>query len=383
MSRLPTATLHTFSGNHYEIGVQQGQAIRKLLHNALREMPNFESVKGIKPKLLPTPLFLALAKRRATKLLQGNIFQFYPKQAQRLRGIAEGAGIDIPTLLFMQSLELVLGQKSESSYRLQACTCLGFGSQRTKTGEVIVAKNFDYPPEIAPFHLTCHLKPTEGYQTLSCTMAPLPSTLEGMNEHGLTVAYNYIYTTDKPKHYVPLSMALQEMLETCRNTDEAVTFITQSKRAGSALLTLADAKGNIKTVEISPNYASVRDMTEGHVVNTNSYFTSEMQRHEIPHNAVYFGKAPKALHGMRVHESSEQRLRRAQELLKGKAKVDENKIIKVLRDHGRDNKPSMFTICRHSEFGSTIRSVIFHPQKRTVKVLYGNPCQNEYTQFTL
>lgn len=274
-----------------------------------------------------------------------------------------------------------MGQKQESSYHLQACTSLGFRPQRTTTGETIIAKNFDFLPECAPFHLTRKIEPAEGYQTLGCTIVSFPSMLDGMNEHGLAVNYNFTYTTEKPEYFVPFSIALQEMLETCKDVDEAVKFITQTKRAGNALLTLADTEGNIKIVEITSNHAAIREVRSVQVVATNHFDTPEMQKLEIPRNAVYSGTAPKALHGLRVHESSEQRLERATELLKGKAKIDENKIASVLHDHGRDNKPSMLTICRHSELVSTLRSTIFYPDRRTIKVLYGNPCQNKYTEF--
>jgi hypothetical protein len=40
-------------------------------------------------------------------------------------------------------------------------------------------------------------------------------------------------------------------------------------------------------------------------------------------------------------------LAKAQELLKGKEKVDESKIAAILRDHSKDNKPSLIKICRH------------------------------------
>jgi hypothetical protein len=107
-----------------------------------------------------------------------------------------------------------------------------------------------------------------------------------------------------------------------------------------------------------------------------------MQKHEIPRNAVHSGKGvPKEIVGVRVHESSEQRLKRAQELLKGREKVDENKIAAILRDHGENNEPSLFTICRHGTDASTLRSVIFYPNRKSMKVLYGKPCQNQYDEF--
>jgi predicted choloylglycine hydrolase len=376
---MPNITLHSFEGTHYEIGIQQGRAVRGLIHKALEEIPKFEAIKSIKPKLLPTSLFLALAKRRATKLLKGDIFEYYPKQAQRLEGIAKGAEIDLQNLLFMQSIELLPAVR-ESDYRLEACTSLGVGPKRTTTEETIVAKNFDYPPDFAPYHLTCNTKPTEGYQTLGCTMAPLPGMLDGMNECGLSVTYNFPDSMDVPNNFVPLSMVLQEMLESCKTTDEAVKFLIKAKRGGQGgLLMLADAGNEIRAVEITSNHAAVRETREGHIINTNSFQTTEMQRYEIPHSAVFVDL------NLKVHESSEQRFKRAQALLKGKAKMGENEIASIMRDHGEDNKPSIMTVCRHGpsrEFSTTLRSMIIYPNRRAIKVLYGNPCQNEYTEFT-
>jgi hypothetical protein len=61
--------------------------------------------------------------------------------------------------------------------------------------------------------------------------------------------------------------------------------------------------------------------------------------------------------------------------------VDETKITAILRDHGKGNKPSMLTICRHADFVSTLRSVIFYPNRKTIKVLYGKPCENQYDEL--
>jgi hypothetical protein len=53
-----------------------------------------------------------------------------------------------------------------------------------------------------------------------------------------------------------------------------------------------------------------------------------------------------------------------------------------LRDHGLDGEPSDNTICKHGEVSSSIRSMIFYPRKKKMKLLYGYPCQNEYEEFT-
>ena len=377
---MPVIKLQNYSGSHYEIGVQQGKAIRELVDDALKRLLNLKFVKQMKPRLLPSFLFLTIAKRKTEKLLKNDIFQQYPKQAERLKGIADGAGVSISTILFFQSLELLFTLK-ESSYQIQECTAIGFSPKRTKSGETIIAKNFDYLNEIAPYHLTCQTKPDDRYQTLGCTLASFPGVIDGMNEHGLTVTCNSAYTIDEPKNFTPISIVLQEMLETCKNTDEAVKFLTHAKRAANSLLTLGDSDGNIKGVEISSNHCSIRDMKDNLMINTNHYHTEEMKKYEVSNNAVFTAEILESLQGIRVHESSEQRLKRIGELLKNKDKIDENDAIAILSDHGEDNKPSMFTICSHSEFTSTLRSTIFYPNRETIKVLYGFPCQNEYTKF--
>jgi hypothetical protein len=349
----------------------------------IKEIPNYEEVKLMKPSYMPSSLFLWLAKRQASGLLRDDITQHYPKQARRMEGIAVGAEVDMATLYFVQSAELSL-TVGPSSYYLPACTSMGFSSERTETRETIIGKNFDYPTNFKPFHLTCKVEPDNRNKTLGCTMAPLPGMIDGINEHGLTVTYNLAYTTERPQYYAPLSLALQEMLETCDNTEEALDFINKSKRGGNALLMIADANENIKTIELSHNHSEIRESRKGHVINTNHYHTPEMQRYEIPKNALFTGKMAETFNfqGVRVHESSEQRLRRAMELI-DTGPVNEDIIVSTLRDHGQTNQPSNFTVCRHGPTVSTNRSVIFYPTRRTIKVLYGNPCQNVYTEFKL
>jgi hypothetical protein len=361
--------------------MQQGQTLRAQIRELLEDIRTLDAVKAMKPRLMPVSVFLAMAKRRASKLLAEDIFRHYPRQGQRVRGIAEGAGVDLSSVLFLQSLELLIGRPS---FRIQACTSLGFSAQRTSMKEVIVAKNFDYLNVAAPYNLTRQTRSESGYGTLGCSMPPLAGMLDGMNEHGLTVTYNLAYTTDRPKHYAPLSLALQEMLETCRRTDEAVRYITGAKRGGhDALLMIADVEGDVRAVEISANHYAVREMTGGQIINTNHYLTEEMRRFEIPGNAVFSGRgvSPQLI-GARVHESSERRLERVKELLKDGSLVDEADIGGILRDHGKNNAPSRNTICHHDAYASTLRSMIFLPERRAIKVLYGNTCQGQYEEFT-
>ena len=277
-----------------------------------------------------------------------------------MQGIADGAGVDLPTILFTQMLEVLIG-----------CTAVAFSQDRTTTSETIMAKNFDYVPFLATFNFVCETRPTEGYRTLGFKMAPLPGMYDGMNEYGLAVAYNLTRSTDKPDVFVPTGILLQEMLETCSNVNEAANMITQSKRGGhDCLVTLADSTGNMKSIELSSHFSNVREATGGQVTNTNNYQTTEMQEHEVP-----LEKAPS-------WQDSKDRLNRANDILNDVKLVDENVIREVLCDHGRERVPGN-TICRHGEMSCTHRSMIFYPEKRIIKALFGNPCQRgEYQEIT-
>lgn len=99
MTVLTNVRSHVFSGTHHEIGVQQGKASREQIHELLEKIPNFDFVKLMKPRLLPASLFVMMAKRRAGKLLTNDIFKYYPRQAQRMSGIAEGQRQTCPHLV--------------------------------------------------------------------------------------------------------------------------------------------------------------------------------------------------------------------------------------------------------------------------------------------
>ena len=358
-----SAKVYRFAGSHYEVGLQQGKSMRESIHEGLHAILASELIRGSKPKLVPTSLYYSMAKRRANNTLREDIFKYHPKQAQRMQGIADGAGVDLPTILFTQMLEMLIG-----------CTTVAFSPDRTSTSETILAKNFDYLTFLAPYNFACETKPTDGYQTLGFKMASLPGMYDGMNEHGLAITYNLARSTDKPEFFVPTGIVLQEMLETCATVDEGVRMIAQSKRGGhDGLITLADPSGNIKTVELSCHHAVVRETTNGQVINTNNYQTAEMRRREIP---IESGDLP-------GFQTSLARIDRVMEVLKDKPLVDEGAICSVLRDHGREGVPSVYTICKHGEPGCTHRSMIFYPNRKTIKMLFGNPCQQgEYQEMS-
>ena len=54
VSNVARVGFRTFIGSHHEVGVQQGRAGRQQIRESLEKIPNYEFVKLMKPRLLPT-----------------------------------------------------------------------------------------------------------------------------------------------------------------------------------------------------------------------------------------------------------------------------------------------------------------------------------------
>ena len=368
-----------FKGSPHEIGVQQGQYYRDPIQEATVRITKAATFRAAKPWYLPTPLFYSLAKRRASKLLKEDVYACYPERAEQLEGVAKGAGVDLSTLLFFMYLELAgVGQ---TRFSVDACTAIGFQREATECGEVIIVKNMDFYNDYAFMLTAMKTVPNEGYAVFGNTAMSFPGMIDGMNEHGLSVTYNLTKTMEKPTCYTPLSLAIQETLQSCKTADEAVQHITQAKRGGDALLMIGDAEGTLRAVELSSAQSAVRKPQGPVLVNTNHSHTDEMKRVEVPQDAVYPEDAAPEFRNQPVHLNSITRWKRVNELLAEGGRFSEERIYGIMSDHGSYTEPPRPTICRHHDLISTLYTMVYYPERRIIKVQYGNPCMNELSEM--
>jgi len=371
--------MHGFSGTHYEMGVQQGRAARETILRVLKEAGRLRDIRGARPAMLPMPVFLRVAKRRVARVAGGDILGPYPRQAERLRGIADGAGLDLREVLFMQAMELTF---RTPSYDLMACTVVGLRAGRAGGGGPVIGKNFDYLGDLGGFQLACRSAPAGRLRTMGFQMAGLPCAVDGMNERGLVLTYNLAQTVERSPSFTPLSMAIQEALETCQDAEEALAFISRARFGGhAAIVGIFDATGGMHALEVTGSHRVAREADGDQLVITNHYLTPEMRRYEIPSGALFRKDADYP--GLRILESSERRRARAEELLASGAGAGEARVEAVLRDHGSDGMPSNLTICNHGKSSCTLRSVIFHPGRRVARALHGRPCEVPLEDFAL
>jgi len=219
-------------------------------------------------------------------------------------------------------------------------------------------------------------------QSIDVGAAPLPGSHEGVNEHGLAVAYNYGYFKGRASARVPITHLVQELLELCATVDDAIAHIARRPRAGAAILMIADAHGDLASVELGPDSFDVR--RGDCLVHANHGVTPKMAALDVPHDAVLSRWNPKPIRGHRVHQSSEARHARAEQLLdEAGGAVSERDLVAIASDHADTDAGDDDSVCRHGPYYRTTCSVVLFPQRRTMKVMFAAPCEADYTVVSL
>ncbi|RIK80823.1 MAG: hypothetical protein DCC68_10245 [Planctomycetota bacterium] len=383
------------SGSPRAMGYAQGEALRDRIAGSRRMLAELEAFRLLQPRWLPYPLFLRSAQRRARAALEAAVHRDAPESAARLAGIAAGSRMRLDALYLLNGLEafmcslsgnLAQAARMEAAASVaSACSAVAVRGCRTRDGNTIVARNFDYLPLVQPFYILRQCRPDNGFRSIEFTAAPLAGAIDGINEHGLCIAYNYAYAMDPGLAAATISMAISAALAHCATVDEAATLIANHRRNGAGLLMLADAEGDIASVELSSNHTAIRRASAGEDVlcHSNSYATAAMQQIEAPPNAYYSQRVPKPLRGRRVLESSDRRDDRFAELLAQTGQFDADNLQTLMSDHGPHNQPSACTPCMHSDYWNTTACVQFYPKERRMRIAYDSACRARFVGFAL
>jgi len=268
---------------------------------------------------------------------------------------------------------------------LGACSAVAVRGARSATGEPIIARNFDYLPMIQPMYTFRDSRPTDGLRSLDFTVAPLCGSIDGMNEQGLTITYNYAYAMDGGRPAAPISMIISETLQRSKTVTEAAEWIISRPRWGAGLLMLADETGDIAALELSNTRAELRRPAAGEDIlyHSNRFTTETVRRAEVSGDAVYTNRAPTPLRGRRVHQSAEQRDRRFNELLEKTDRYGPDEFAELMADHGPNGQGNADSICMHSDYWNTTACLQYYPRSRCIRVAYDSACSAQYAEIEL
>lgn len=377
-------------GADRDVGWAIGSRLADKISRAEKELMELEAFRLSQPWWMPSPFYQYLAQWRARWMLEPNVRQAYPNMLERLEGIASGSHTTLDFLFLFHAMEsaATTSQQLEAvepvgiDPAFAACTALAVTGERSKLREPMLAHNFDLVESAGPLLSLRDCAAAGQHRYFGFSLAPMAGIIDGINEHGLAISYNYAPTIDLELGMPPVSFAIEHLLGHCKTVNEAIELASQLPRSGGALLMLADASGAIASLEISAQYQQARYSPAAETLfHSNAYQTSLMQQHELPRNSYYSPQAPAALRNRRVFQSAEVRESRMAELLEGYGAIDDEDLAEIMSDHGVET--SADSICMHGEYWSTMASVQLFPRERRLRIAYGSPCQAKFGDFQL
>lgn len=371
------------AGTPFDIGHAQGLAVAERVRACLDALRQLEAFQLLRPRWLPHSVFARMAERGASRRFEQSVVR--EGTSERVDGIAAGAGVRKGAVRLLNLMEPILSDMRGHTDvpPLGGCSAIAIRPERSALGEPMLAHNFDYLPLIQPFYMMRDTRPRTGLRSLDFTAAPLAGAPDGLNEAGLCITCNYAYVTDDSSYAEPISMVVAEALQRCATVTEAADFLSKRPRWGGGLVMLADASGDIASLELSNGRTELRrpEPGIGALFHTNRFQTAAMREVELPRDAAFTQRAPKPLRGSVVHDSAEIRNARLGELLAGGEPIGPDELLAVMADHGPSDSPSSESICMHGEYWFTTATLQFFPRSRRVHVAFNTACRAQFTEF--
>ena len=173
---------------------------------------------------------------------------------------------------------------------LAACSAVAVRGRRSATGQPMIARNFDYLPLVQPMYTLRESHPEGRLRSLEFTMAPLAGAVDGVNERGLAITYDYAFAIDDAQGSgPPISASISAALARAATVGEAAEIIMGRPRWGGGLLMLADAEGDIASLELSSTRSALRRPAAGEdvICHTNAFSTERMQAVQVAADAIF------------------------------------------------------------------------------------------------
>ena len=373
------------SGEPEEVGRCQGEGLGELVRRSPSILRELEAFRLARPWCLPFFAFLWLARRKAAAEWRNKLAEREPAMAARVLGIAQGSDVREDEVQLLNIVEPILSDLRQTSAPLGGCSSVAIRG-RCSAGETpVIACNFDYLPLVQPYYVLREMRPTGGLRSLEFTVAPLAGAVDGLNEAGLAITCNYAYVVDDPDPGATPTMAVSAMLGACESVVQAEAYLNTHKTWGGAILMLADASGDIASIELSNTRRGVHRPVDGAdwQYHTNRFREGEMRTVELARDTHYADGSPAALRGVRVHESAEERDARLGEALPAARGLDLDGLQRLLSDHGPDGKPSGNSVCMHGTYWFTTASLQLLPRERRMRVAFDTACTARYREFGL
>lgn len=184
------------------------------------------------------------------RTMHGEFFELVPPTpAQRAQALARAVPADHHRELQMLSLVADVPFEDALVANLvvdSACTAFVASGAATASGELLFARNMDFPPAhlLGPGTLVLLVRPVGKKAFVSLGWPGITGVVTGMNEDGLCAAIlvNFAGHATETRGATPLPYVVREVLERCATVEEASAFLRASAPASGHFVMLADAR---------------------------------------------------------------------------------------------------------------------------------------------
>jgi isopenicillin-N N-acyltransferase-like protein len=346
------------SGNPRRIGQQHGKQVIDL-------RPQIQA--AIQERLVP---LLRPGNNLTSSINEvAKVWEHYaPATLEMLQGMADVLELDWDDY-FTYTIASYLTGHSKYAQQKEGCTAWAAGKDVTRDGAPLLAKNRDYFPRHKSLQCLARIQPENGHPYLCLTSAGSPGVFSsGMNASGLAIADTFVASTDLGPGIGRYSL-MMDILEKFTRVSDAINYLFSCPHFGDGTVTMADANGELATVEIAHSVQAVLPCEDGFVVSTNHFTAPETRTRWVDNE-------PPHLKG----NSLERRKRVKNALLSARGLVDVPWSQALMGQGGS----AIDAICRGPEIDPhsiTISCTIFSPTQLGLYVANGLPCQTPFEWF--
>ncbi|MFB4165509.1 C45 family autoproteolytic acyltransferase/hydrolase [Alteribacillus sp. JSM 102045] len=191
-----------------------------------------------------------------------------PEILERLRAMAESAGVNYQDLLALNALgEEFLGE---------GCTTVLAAGDATKSGNAYYHKNRD--ARIGSKQVVVQMEPEDGQKYIGITSAGYSGMAMGINEKGVSVGNNVLSTWDIGPGYGNLDV-IRMTLEEAADAESAVDFIQEVPRQSGSSYGIADNE-DAAFVEATHSAAAVKWIEDEVMAHTNHFILDGMEKYD-------------------------------------------------------------------------------------------------------
>ncbi|HTO46070.1 MAG TPA: C45 family peptidase [Burkholderiales bacterium] len=354
-------------GAPFARGQQYGQLARQKIRHAIeRYREVFRHRAGLE-------WHTALAHART---FERGIGEFSPASLQEMRGIAEGAGVEVDAILALNCRSELMFAAADAAGRNPPSECTAFAvlPEASENGHTLVGQNWDWVPFAGQVCVLLEVHRDDGPGYLTVVEAGMLAKV-GFNSAGLGVCTNTLVTPlERTPRGVPYHVMLRALLD-AETMTEAARMLFGTERALAANYLIAHRSGvaaNFETIAGDGRNVRVTMPDRGVIAHANHFLAPEFADLDL-----YVTKHPHSLFRL-------DGMRRG--LARALPRVSVDGLREILRSH--ENAPD--GICSHPdgkahplEARVTVASVIADLALGEVWMTAGPPCRSEYERYEL